>query len=470
MNNDLLQAFYRKLPVSLQNIAFTLYGVSLHQQRYGTHFRHKLCDLKTTEWWTDTQIEDYQNKMLQEVLHDAYESVPYYRHLFQERGIEPKAIRSMTDLNQLPLLTKQTVQEHEEQLLSQRFDSKSLVHNQTSGTTGKPLTVHLTKEAYQFQWAVWWRHRARFGLRPGDKYLSFGARLPVAIEQTTPPFWRYNRMGNQVYLSTYHLSPKWIPDVVQWLNEEDFDFYTGYPSAMYALATQMKAQGLRLLNRPKHIATGADALLPPYEDAIRDVFGVNVTEQYGMTEACGNLSKCERGRFHLDFEFCILELLPIPGLEHTDLRKLVFTGLANPAMPFIRYDIGDYGRLAAGPCPCGRASLTLAAIEGRAEDFIQAPDGRLIMGMNQVFKYAAGISETQIVQDKIDEIEVRILPGHNFNQTQDIATLEKELRKRLGPDMKLNFSIVEQIARGPGGKFKAVINNLPIEHETEAHL
>jgi phenylacetate-CoA ligase len=467
MKTELLQRIYQKLPVSLQNLAFTAHGLSLRRQRYGRHFQQKLQELKTTEWQSAEQIASYQNEKLRQVIRNAYDHTPYYRQLFQDWGIDPNTIKDMSDLSRLPLLTKQTVREKAPQLISRQFKPESLVRNQTSGTTGKPLTIYLTREALQFQWAVWWRHRARFGLRPGDKYLSFGARLPVAIEQTRPPFWRYNRAGNQVYLSTYHLTPQWIPAVVDWLNNEDFDFYTGYPSAMYVMASQMKAQGLRLLNRPKYIATGADALLPPFEQLIRDVFGVQVTEQYGMAEACGNLAKCEYGRFHLDFEFCVLELLPIPGLEQTDLRRLAFTGLANSAMPFIRYDIGDYGQLAEGPCLCGRASLTLATVDGRAEDFIRTPDGRLVMGMNQVFKYAVGVSETQIVQNKIDEIEVRMVPGSNFDQVQDTAALENELRKRLGGGMKINFSVTEQISRSQNGKFKAVINNLPGNHETQ---
>ena len=59
---------------------------------------------------------------------------------------------------------------------------------------------------------------------------------------------------------------------------------------MYALAKLMEEKRLRLLNRPKYVVTGAEALLPAFEETIRRVFGVPVTEQYGMAEACGNLS------------------------------------------------------------------------------------------------------------------------------------------------------------------------------------
>jgi phenylacetate-CoA ligase len=465
-----LENVYAHLPARLQNATFTLYGLTLRGQRYGRHFHQKLAELKSSEWWSPDEIIEYQNQRLVEIIYEAYYYIPFYRSLFDDTRIKPADIRSVSDLELLPLMTKQTVCENRSRLINQRLNRKSLHKGLTSGTSGTPLTVYLTREALQFQWAVWWRHRARFGLHLGDKFLMFGARLPVPVAQSKPPFWRYNRAINQVYLSTYHLTPESIPVVVEWLNTENFDFFTGYPSAMYALAKYMQANDLRLLNRPKYIVTGADALLTGFEKTIRQVFGVPVTEQYGMAEACGNLAKCEFGRFHLDFEFCILELLPIPGLEHTKFRKLVFTGLANPAMPFIRYDIGDYGVLADGTCPCGRRSLSLEAIDGRVEEFIRTPDGRLVMGMNQVFEWAPGVRETQVVQNVINEIEVRIVPGSEFDAQRDQHILERELRKRVGNAMRLKFEVVESIPRTRNGKFRAVVSNLEIKQGPEQEL
>ena len=64
----------------------------------------------------------------------------------------------------LPIITKRDVKQDPGAFLSSRYSAKQLHRNLTSGTTGAPLAVFLTKEALQFQWAVWWRHRARFGL------------------------------------------------------------------------------------------------------------------------------------------------------------------------------------------------------------------------------------------------------------------------------------------------------------------
>lgn len=465
-----IEELYARLPVSIQNLLFSIYGWREAQHRYGSHFKSKLSELKRTEWWSEDRIISYQNQCLRKTLDHAFRSVPFYRERWRSFGCSPEDVSSIEKLDAMPILSKSDVRANSHRLISEDFNRKYLLVGLTSGTTGTPLQIWRTKQANQLQWAVWWRHRARFGLRLGDKFLMFGARLPVSITQQIPPFWRYNRAVNQVYLSTYHIVQEHIEDIAEWLNEEDFDFFTGYPSAMYVLASLFEQHDLRLLNRPKYVVTGSDALLPGFEATIRRVFGVPVTEQYGMAEMCGNMSKCEYGCFHLDFEFGLVELLPIPELGDSPWRRMVFTGFANPAMPFIRYDIGDYAEPLNDRCPCGRKSLAVKRINGRVEEFIRTPDGRRVIGMNQVFEWAPGISEAQIVQTDLHRIEVRVVPGRNFVASSDFHILETELRKRIGFQMLIDFRQVDHIPRASSGKHRAVISTLEAGSQEEREL
>ena len=469
MAQSFAEYLYFRMPVPIQNLLFSVKGLQIRHQRYGSAFHEKLAFLRESEWWPRDAIRKYQDKHLRLLIQHAYETVPYYYRIMSDYGLTPDDFQTQDDLPKLPILNKEAVRQHAHDLISKHFSKRKLIRSLTSGTTGKALEIYLMREALSFQWAVTWRHRARFGLKFGDKFLMFGARLPVPISQTRPPYWRYNRPINQVYLSTYHCTPETMPAIIEWLNHEDFDFYAGYPSAIYVLASFMQERGIRLLNRPKYVVTGADALLPRFEQTIRSAFGVAVTELYGSAEACGTFSKCEYGRFHLDAEFCIVELLPIPGAEGTPLRRLIFTGLANPAMPFIRYDIGDHGRLANGPCPCGRQTLTLEAIDGRVEDFVRTPDGRMAIGMNQVFEWAPGAKEIQILQDRLEAIEVRVVPGSSYSKRDEMALLS-ELRKRLGDQIEIRFNLVDAIRRSRSGKFRAVISNLEPQTEAEGEL
>ncbi len=63
---------------------------------------------------------------------------------------------------------------------------------------------------------------------------------------------------------------------------------------------------------------------------------------------------------------------------------------------------------------------------------MRTPDGRMVIGMNQVFEWAPGVREVQIGQSKLHAIEVRVVPEPAFDRAADLRILEDELRKRLG--------------------------------------
>jgi len=180
------------------------------------------------------------------------------------------------------------------------------------------------------------------------------------------------------------------------------------------------------------------------------------------------MARCEFGKYHVDAEFCLVEAVPIDPAQPRVCR-LIFTGFANPAMPFIRYDVGDYGLLSEEPCRCGRASLTFDRIEGRTEDFVRTRDGRLVVGMNQALEWAPNLVEAQIRQESIDRLMVLVVPGAAYGG-EDEKILERQIRLRVGNDMAIEFRQVASIPRAANGKFRAVVSVLGGETAEEASL
>lgn len=466
MDRGLLQRAYAALPVPLQNLAFSILGYRLRRQRYGPAFREKLAWLRESEWASTDEIRAYQEAQLQVMVRHCYDTVPYYRDLFDGLHLRPDDIRSAADLPKLPVINKHVLREHQARFFSRAFDRRKLAAILTSGTTGTPLMMYSSVEAQAFQWAIWWRHRARFGLRVGDPFLTFGARQPVPISQERPPFWRKNHAFNQTYVSTYHFAPRYMPAIVDWLNRTDFDFYTGYPSAMVVLADFIRDHGLRLTNRPKYIVSGAEALLPGFRRTLSAVFGVPVTDQYGAAECCANISQCERGHYHEDYEFGLIEYL---DREEGPGHRIVATGFANPAMPLLRYDFGDLVETSDRNCSCGRQSRMIRHFDGRTVDYVRTPDGRMVVGMNQVFEWAPGAREVQIVQDEIQRIVVRIVRLPAWGPDDEHALL-REFRNRCGEALAIEFQFVDHIPRSECGKFRTVVSTLPPESATEREL
>lgn len=468
MPNSLAERIYYRLPILLQDAAFSIYGFGLWRSRFTKHFWRRLAELKESQFWDANRIASFQDQQIRTIVRHAYETVPFYRRWYDELGVDVARIEGREDLNRLPVLTKAMVRQHQAEMVSDAFSTRSLKSGLTSGTSGTPLRIYRTRDAVSFQWAVWWRHRSRFGIEPGQKYLMFGARVPIAADQQTPPFWRKDYFGHRTYLSTYHMTPANLPSIVDFLNRKSYQYYLGYPSAIHVLAHYLLDRGIQLANPPKYVVTGSDALLPAFEKSIQSGIGAPVTEQYGMAEFAGNMSKCEHGAFHLDFECCHVEGMPLAGSDGTR-QALVFTGWGNPAMPFIRYEVGDYGTPAAEPCPCGRESLTFQGIDGRTEDYIRTPDGRLVIGLNQVLEYGTGAKEIQIYQERLDQIELRVVPGPEYCEESQRALL-RELRRRVGDSLDVKFVQVETIPRTPSGKFRAVVSKLAGGSEGEEAL
>jgi phenylacetate-CoA ligase len=216
---------------------------------------------------------------------------------------------------------------------------------------------------------------------------------------------------------------------------------------------------LRLRRPPRMVVSASETLRPKYREVMEKAFDAPTTELYGMGEGVGGYARCELGGFHLDFENGIVELLPVEGGD-PDVRRVVMTGLRNTAMPLIRYDSGDLARISRAACGCGRASPCIDSIDGRTEDFICTPDGRRVVGVNQIFKWATHLREAQVVQRRSDAVEVRMVVEPGYDEREE-EVLRREFRDRLGPRVAVTFTRVVSIARSTNGKMRAVIVEPP---------
>ena len=90
------------LPRPLKQGLKYAYSVIPAPIRYGNVFCETYAFLQESQWWSREQLEEYQLEQLSKLLHHAYENVPYYRRVFDERGLKPKDIQSINDLKKLP--------------------------------------------------------------------------------------------------------------------------------------------------------------------------------------------------------------------------------------------------------------------------------------------------------------------------------------------------------------------------------
>lgn len=201
--------------------------------------------------------------------------------------------------------------------------------------------------------------------------------------------------------------------------------------------------------------TSSESLLAFQRETIEKAFGTRVWDRYGSGEFSVSMTECELGNLHVDMEFCIVEVEIEEETELFERGSFMVTGLSNSATPLLRYRIGDSGTRLKKPCPCGRAGDVFLDVDGRNEDFIMTPDGRLIGRLDHIFKKQVDILEAQIRQDSKEAVEILIVPDEGYNETSE-ANVTKEVRRRLGNEIHVDIRTVELIPRERNGKFRAV--------------
>jgi phenylacetate-CoA ligase len=448
---------YPRLPVFLQNAACWYYGTKESQQRFGKLFDQHLNRLLESEKWSASEIEACQDEKLRTLIRYAYENVPYYRQRWQSLRITPADIQSRADLPKLPILTKEDVVKNRQQLLSCSASRSELAFKHTSGTTGKALHFYVSKESIAFQWAVWWRHRLRFGLQPGSWHANFTGKRVVPLQQQSPPYWRWNRPMRQALINMHHITPEKIGSIVEFLNSNNFEFYSGYPSILHAIATTAQAAGLTLTSRPRVVVTGAENMLAFQRRDIAEFTGAVLTDQYGCSEGCGNASHCPEFAYHEDFEFGILEAQELGAADSA--KPILCTGFASEVFPFIRYEVGDTAVWKLEPCPCGRQSRTMSQIEGRKDDYVITPEGGRIMRFDYIFKDIVNVKEAQVVQHCLGEVTVRIVRRAAYG-LNDEGKIRSQIESWISSTLNVKFEYVNEIERGRNGKFRAVVSCL----------
>lgn len=453
---DLTLRAYYAMPVWVQNLMISVYGLRMHRLRYGRENDRILRELLASQWLPADALRELQLTRLNALLRHAAANVPFYR----ERGL-PGQVSRLEGIAELPLMSKGDVRRAGRSLTPASLAGASLREVHTGGTTGTPLTVYCNRSTLQRNFAFFARLRAWAGVPPRPRVAVFGGRTFIPPDQARPPYWRSNLAAHALMMSSYFLSEHTVDAYLDRLRRFRPDMIDSYPSSIEVLARRMLKTGVRDI-RPKAVITSSETLTAPVREVLQDAFGCRVFDSYGSGEMAAFISQCERGSYHVNPEFGLVEILrdgqPVgPG----ETGEIVATGFINPVMPLIRYATGDGAVEGAGPCPCGRAFPTVERIEGRLDDVLVTPEGRRIGRLDPIFKSVTSLQEARIVQDARDHVRLEVVPDAGFGPAEE-ATIVQELARRLGPSMRIDVSRVDSIPRAESGKLRMVVREVAL--------
>lgn len=404
------------------------------------------------EGWQALQLEEARSLALH-----AARRVPYYRELFGRLGVDPLTWRSLDDLYALPELSRDDVIEAGASLLAEggpwlRFKGS------TSGTTGRAMLGWRDRASIAVEQAFVERQAAWAGYRPGERRAWLRGDPVVPAHQSDGPLWRMNRAENMLMLSSYHLSPGNGAAYIEALERFDPVLLQAYPSSISYLARWLEEhdrvyRGTAL----RGIVTSSETLSPADRQVITERFGCRVFDWYGAFERVAAIGTCEHGNYHVLEDYGCVEFEP----NGDGTANLIGTGFGNRSMPLIRYRADDVV-VPADPgyrCPCGRSFRVVERVLGRVDDVIRTPDGRHVVMLDWIFAGLFGLMEAQVVQERLDEVRIRIVAGSEFGFADEQALLARAL-ERLGPRVRIRIERVAQIERTRNGKFRQIVSRL----------
>ena len=465
--NPYLVAVYNACPVFMQNAILTGYSAILDRERYGGTFREYAELMSKAQWSGKDELEAYQDERLGVLVRHAYETVPYYRKVFDERRLKPSDVRSQRDLDKLPLLTKDDVRKNFKLLVSSDFAQGKLKFGHTSGTTGSPLEIGYDTAIIYATYAALDRQYNWAGCRlerGGDRIAVARGNVIVPLDRKKPPFWRYNRYHNQLLLSSFHMSKGNLPHYLEKMKRYGAQVLDGYPSTLYVLAKHLKNNNSHF--PLKAVISSSETLYDFQREMIESSFQCRVFDYYAVAERVVFATECEEhAGHHLAMEYGISEIVDIKGnpVAGGTTGRLVGTTLHNLGMPLIRYVTNDMTAVRTGNCPCGRGLKLMDDVTTKAEDTLTLKDGRLIPPsvLTHPFKPLNSIEESQIIQKDYDRILVKIVRRQDYAD-RDTQHLVRELKSRVGEETTIEIEFVESLSRTAAGKFRWVISEVPL--------
>lgn len=450
-----MNRLYRSLPVLGQNLACTWAGFTRSRQRFNRHFDTTLEEWRKTIALPLEELHAIQWRRLKACVEYARSTVPFYRDLEPPSEANDPAEAIRETLSRIPILEKSAYRDAFDSMLSTEVRGK-LYRSQTSGTTGTALPLAYTAETIAEEYATVWRMREACGVGHQDPHLTFGGQLIVPFSQASPPFWRKNFYGHQTLFSLHHMTPDNLESYLDEIERSDATYVVAYPSSLHLVARCMLEKGRTLpAGRLRAIFTSSESLLAFQRESIEEAFSTKIWDRYGTSEFSVSMTACHLGHMHVDMEYCIVEVEVEEETDEYVRGPLIVTGLASHPTPFLRYRIGDIGTRLKRPCECGRAGDVFLDIDGRYEDYVMTPDGRMIGRLDHIFKKLADVFEAQILQDSKEAIEVLFVPERTYDE-QSEAALMREIRSRLGEEIHVDLRPVEAIPRESNGKFRAV--------------
>lgn len=417
------------------------------------------------------ELKELQLKRLQDLCARLYANVPFYQRKFDEIGITPKDIKSLSDIKYLPFTEKQDLRDNYPYGMFAMPKENIVRLHASSGTTGKATVVGYTARDIR-NWAnCMARSFTSVGLNQKDMiHIAYGYGLFTG--------------GLGAHYGAEQLGAVAIPmsggstkRQVQLMRDFGATALCCTPSYALYLAEAGLDAGINFKELPLRIGVfGAEPWTEVMRHEIEEKLAIKAYNIYGLSEVMGPGVACEcessaAGHMHIQEDHFYPEIIdPVTGeqLPEGEEGELVLTTLTKEGLPLLRYRTRDITSINTTPCACGRTFRRITRLKGRSDDML------IIRGVNVYPQQIEGIiidaegtaPHYQIIVNRegaLDTVEILVeIAEDSFVDTikglqQREQKIQKTIKEFLGVTTKVRLVEPKTIER-TDGKAKRIID------------
>jgi len=414
-------------------------------------------------------LEALQLRRLQALVENVYARVPLYKQKFDEAGIKPEDIKSLSDLAKLPFTYKQDMRDSYPYGMFAVPQEQVVRIHASSGTTGKPTVVGYTRRDIETWSEIMARTMSGAGVGKGDILQNaYGYGL---FTGGLGAHYGAEKCGASVIPISGGNSKK------QLMIMKDFGSTAISCTPSYALNLYEQAleEGIDLKELPIKVGIfGAEPWTNEMRADIEEKWGIDAVDIYGLSEIIGPgvAFECVEAKngMHINEDHFIVETIdPETGevLPFGEEGELVFTTITKEAIPLIRYRTRDITTIMKEPCKCGRTFVRMNKVTGRSDDML------IIRGVNvfpsQIESVIVSrenvVPHYQLVVDRegnMDTLEVLLEISEDFfsDEIKELQKLEKGIEKdikdMIGVTCKVRLVEPKSIARSEGKAVRVI--------------
>jgi phenylacetate-CoA ligase len=297
-------------------------------------------------------------------------SVSAYREKYKKHGVQLNDIRSLEDINKLPVMTKSDIMDfYPEGIVPNGFNKNHSYLKSTSGSTGTSVSVYCdlfsaVKSLIGFARMLkiyggsWYKTKVALVVD-----LTSGTEENVVfIEGGSPFIEKIFLLDNIAYIHKYQR----VENIINQLNKFKPEYLGSSPNMLRKFAL-LKNKGHGIESKPKYIFSSCEILDSHTRKIIEDAFDTRVFDFYGATETGPIAFQCAtEEHYHVHSDFVFLEFLDNDG-KHIDYGKkgtILVTKLYGGGTPIIRYNgLGDIAVPIEENCSSGITTQMIQKIE-----------------------------------------------------------------------------------------------------------